>query len=168
MLVGGVCAVKAVLTLAQFSALLPHVEALTVFFLALGLLTVASLEQSALKRLVEGVFVALFRSMFSLYDRLDLLLMVAAIAAITLAGTHPTRGKTLAIHLETACLLAVAATLPTQTDRVWQLSCLMNANIGGWLAVNTRTLVFLGQFFLAIHRKNVQHSTAKGNFLQFG
>lgn len=116
MLVGGVCAVEAILALAQFCALLPHVEALTVFFLALGLLTVASLDQSSLQRLVEGVFVALFCSLFCFYHRLDLLFVVATIAAITLARTHPTRGETLAIHLEAACLLAVAAALPTQTD----------------------------------------------------
>lgn len=46
-----------------------------------------------------------------LLDRLDVLRMVGAVAAVALGPAHFARGKTLAVHLETASLFAVAASL---------------------------------------------------------
>lgn len=99
MFLGTVRTVQAVLAPTELRALLPDIVALAVLFLTLGALAVAPFHQLTTQWIEEGALVALHGRLLCLLNRMGLIRMVGTVTAAALRPAHPSRGKTLAVHL---------------------------------------------------------------------
>lgn len=104
------------LAFAQLVARQTHVEALTVFFLALCLPTIASFFYSSVDWIEVGLAKTMFCYLPSLLDLFTVLSVVGAISTSTMLAAGEPRRKTLTVHFEAACLLAAAACFLRSTD----------------------------------------------------